>query len=160
MTNERDKTRASSASENSVTGDNTHFIQSAYATLRFMGINPQYIQTSLVSDTDPGSQLLFGIPETRVGVTLTGANYQPFVERGWTVVALNVEQLRVFHRIFQSFESLAMADKEAREMMRHREPAQQQDIGVQTDDMEEIDDLLDDGDTDDDLDDLFDGIMD
>lgn len=124
MSNERDKTVEASASENSVTGDDTHFIQSVYATLASMRINPTYIVPSVTNGA--GETLLFGIPETKVGVAVAGAEHRSFVDDGWTIVQLNASQLRVFHRIYQALSVLAAADSDARDAMKNR-PSQEQD---------------------------------
>lgn len=107
-TREDQKTRELSGSEQSTTGDNTHFIQSVYQSLALLGMNPNLIELNISLDDDTDNPLLFGVQSTRVGVGLTGRDYSRFVDNGWTIVQLNVERLRVFHRVFQALEVIAV----------------------------------------------------
>lgn len=113
------KTQENTGSDQSVTGDSGHFIQSVYQILAYMGLNPNYIQTGI---SDPGgeSKILFGVPETKVGVAPTGNDYQWFVDNDWTIVALNVEQLRNFHRVIQTLQVIAVQDQQGRAELANR----------------------------------------
>ena len=84
-----------------------------------MGLNPNDWEINY--EGDDGGTLALAIPSIRVGMSFQGNDPQPFIDDGWFVQAMNLQDMPQFFRVWETlkeFQAQVKTRKSANEMVK------------------------------------------
>ena len=84
-----------------------------------MGLNPNDWEINY--EGDDGGTLALAIPDIRVGMSFQGNDPQPFIDDGWFVQAMNLQDMPQFFRVWETlkeFQAQVKTRKSANEMVK------------------------------------------
>lgn len=84
-----------------------------------MGLNPNDWEINY--EGDDGGTLALAIPDIRVGMSFQGNDPQPFIDDGWFVQAMNLQDMPQFFRVWETlkeFQAQAKTRESANEMVK------------------------------------------
>lgn len=84
-----------------------------------MGLNPN--EWEINYEGDDGGTLALAIPDIRVGMSFQGNDPQPFIDDGWHVQAMNLQDMLPFFRVWETlkeFQTQVKTRKSANEMVK------------------------------------------
>lgn len=81
--------------------NDVHYVQSVYALLARMGVDPHDIELSYELPKSD-SYVALAIPKTKVGIAIEGDVLDGFDKDGWYIKRLTEGELETFSRVFQS----------------------------------------------------------
>lgn len=84
-----------------------------------MGLNPNNWEINY--EGDDGGTLALAIPSIRVGMSFQGNDPQPFIDDGWFVQAMNLQDMPQFFRVWETlkeFQAQVKTRKSANEMVK------------------------------------------
>lgn len=84
-----------------------------------MGLNPNDWEINY--EGDDGGALALAIPDIRVGMSFQGNDPQPFIDDGWFVQAMNLQDMPQFFRVWETlkeFQAQVKTRKSANEMVK------------------------------------------
>lgn len=84
-----------------------------------MGLNPNDWEINY--ESDDGGTLALAIPDIRVGMSFQGNDPQPFIDDGWFVQAMNLQDMPQFFRVWETlkeFQAQVKTRKSANEMVK------------------------------------------
>ena len=84
-----------------------------------MGLNPNDWEINY--EGDDGGTLALAIPDIRVGMSFQGNDPQPFIDDGWFVQAMNLQDMPQFFRVWEAlkeFQAQVKTRKSANEMVK------------------------------------------
>ena len=92
---------------------------SMFEAMVLMGLNPNDWEINY--EGDDGGTLALAIPDIRVGMSFQGNDPQPFIDDGWFVQAMNLQDMPQFFRVWETlkeFQAQVKTRKSANEMVK------------------------------------------
>ena len=92
---------------------------SMFEAMVLMGLNPNDWEINY--EGDDGGTLALAIPSIRVGMSFQGNDPQPFIDDGWFVQAMNLQDMPQFFRVWETlkeFQAQVKTRKSANEMVK------------------------------------------
>lgn len=92
---------------------------SMFEAMVLMGLNPNDWEINYEGDN--GGTLALAIPDIRVGMSFQGNDTQPFIDDGWFVQAMNLQDMPQFFRVWETlkeFQAQVKTRKSANEMVK------------------------------------------
>lgn len=92
---------------------------SMFEAMVLMGLNPNDWEINY--EGDDGGTLALAIPSIRVGMSFQGNDPQPFIDDGWFVQAMNLQDMPQFFRVWEmlkEFQAQVKTRKSANEMVK------------------------------------------
>lgn len=92
---------------------------SMFEAMVLMGLNPNDWEINY--EGDDGGTLALAIPDIRVGMSFQGNDPQPFIDGGWFVQAMNLQDMPQFFRVWETlkeFQAQVKTRKSANEMVK------------------------------------------
>lgn len=92
---------------------------SMFEAMVLMGLNPNDWEINY--EGDDGGTLALAIPSIRVGMSFQGNDPQPFIDDGWFVQAMNLQDMPQFFRVWETlkeFQAQVKTRKSASEMVK------------------------------------------
>lgn len=92
---------------------------SMFEAMVLMGLNPNDWEINY--EGDDGGTLALAIPDIRVGMSFQGNDPQPFIDDGWFVQAMNLQDMPQFFRVWETlkeFQAQVKTRKSASEMVK------------------------------------------
>lgn len=83
-----------------------HFIHSVFEMLARLGVDPHTVKPGYVSE-DGAGRIAIAFPDSKVGLSIEGDRPEPFIDGGWYVAKVPVNQLQAFALAFRAIGTMA-----------------------------------------------------